>query len=428
MPRIESLIKELKNNEFEKAFGWLYGPKSKEQPERYIEALERFREVFSDGEVTLFSAPGRTEVGGNHTDHQHGCVLAAAVNLDVIAVVAKSEDSVIRLQSKGYPMDVVDLSDLSIQEEEKDRSQALIRGVCARFRELGYQIGGFHAYTTSNVLKGSGLSSSAAFEILVCTILNGLYNNGKMDDVEAAIVSQYAENTYFGKPCGLMDQTACSVGGFVGIDFNDPKAPVIEKVDFDFAAVGHSLCIVDTGGNHADLTDEYTAIPADMKAVAAFFGKPVLRDTDEAEFYHSFKAVREQCGDKAVLRAVLFFDDNRRAVLEKEMLHKGDFKGFLQLIKESGLSSQNKLQNIFATIAPGEQGLNVALALSERLLQGRGAYRVHGGGFAGTIQAFVPDDLLEHYQSNMEAVFGEGTCYVLSIRPIGGTKIEKGMK
>ena len=321
-------------------------------------------------------------------------------------------------------MDEIDLSVLTPQESENEHASALIRGVAARFKELGYAIGGFDAYTTSNVLKGSGLSSSAAFEVMICTLLNGLYNDGKMDAVEAAIVSQYAENVFFNKPCGLMDQVACSVSGFVGIDFNDTANPVIEKVDFDFAKVNHSLCIVDTGGSHSDLTNEYAAVPQEMKAVASFFGKEYLRQVDETEFYKNIPALREKVNDRAILRAIHFFADNKRAVTLKDLLKEGDFDGFLKTVKESGRSSLAYLQNVYAASAPQEQGLTLALAITERILGDRGGYRVHGGGFAGTIQAYVPNDMLDTYKSEMEKVFGENHCYVLSVRPVGGVEVD----
>ncbi|MBQ2676378.1 MAG: galactokinase [Clostridia bacterium] len=392
-------------------------------PQRYIDAALEFGSLFGDGDIRVFSAPGRTEVGGNHTDHQKGCVLAAGVDLDIIAVAKKTDTNVIRIKSAGYDMDVIDLSILTPQKDEIEHAPALIRGVAARFKELGYEIGGFDAYTTSNVLKGSGLSSSAAFEVMVCTLLNHLYNDGKMDAVEAAIVSQYAENNFFMKPCGLMDQTACSVGGFVGIDFNDPANPVIEKVDFDFSAVNHSLCIVDTGGCHADLTNEYADIPAEMKQVAAFFGKEVLRQVNEEEFYKNIHKLRQNVSDRAVLRAIHFFGDNKRAVELKNALKNNDFEQFKSIIIKSGRSSLANLQNVFAASNPAEQGLTLALALTERILNGNGAFRVHGGGFAGTIQAFVPNEMLDEYKQQIESVFGDGSCHVLSIRPVGGVEI-----
>ena len=415
----------INSGEFKSAFTYLYNQKSEDMPSRYANAVDEFVTLFGDSdELRVFSAPGRTEVGGNHTDHQHGCVICAGINLDIIAIAKKNDDNIIRVKSAGYPMDEIDLSVLTPQEDENEHASSLIRGVAARFKELGYTIGGFDAYTTSNVLKGSGLSSSAAFEVMICTLLNGLYNDSKMDAVEAAIVSQYAENVFFNKPCGLMDQVACSVSGFVGIDFNDTTKPVIEKVDFDFAKFNHSLCIVDTGGSHSDLTNEYAAVPQEMKAVAEFFGKEYLRQVDETEFYKNIPALREKVNDRAILRAIHFFADNKRAVTLKDLLKAGDFDGFLKTVKESGRSSLAYLQNVYASSAPQEQGLTLALAITERILGDRGGYRVHGGGFAGTIQAYVPNDMLDTYKSEMEKVFGENHCYVLSVRPVGGVEVD----
>lgn len=416
------LITALNNNEFSKTFSKLY-PNNNNSAQRYSNAIESFIDIYGDGEIRLFSAPGRTEVGGNHTDHQHGCVLAAGVDLDVIAVAKATDDNIIRIKSEGFKEDIIDLNELQAKPQEFEKAASLIRGVAARFKELGYNIGGLCAYTTSKVLKGSGLSSSAAFEVLVCTLLNHLYNNGKMDPVEAAIVSQYAENNYFNKPCGLMDQTACSCGGFVAIDFNDPATPIIEKVDFDFASVNHSLCIVDTGGSHADLTCEYADVPAEMKKVAAFFGKKVLRDVCEDEFYLCLEKLRQEVTDRSILRAIHFFGDNKRAVLLKDALKNNDFETFKSIIKESGRSSLQCLQNVFAASSPNEQGLTLALALTEKILGDKGAFRVHGGGFAGTIQAFVPNEMLDTYKTQIENVFGKDKCYVLAIRPVGGVEV-----
>lgn len=395
------------------------------QSVRYAKAIDSFIGIFGDGrEVALFSAPGRTEVCGNHTDHNHGCVLAAGVNLDVIAVVSRNDDGIVRVKSEGYDMDVVDTSCLTPQESEFGKSQGLIRGVCARFVQLGYKIGGYDAYTISNVLKGSGLSSSAAFEVLIGTIMSYLYNDGKVDPVTIAQVAQYAENVFFNKPCGLMDQMASSVGGFVTIDFNNPDEPVIRKVEFDFAHCGHALCIVDTGGNHADLTDDYGAVRREMESVAGVFGKSVLRDVDEAEFMASIADVRAKTNDRAVLRAIHFYADNKRVAEEVKALSENDFETFKRLTIESGLSSYMYNQNVFTPKNVEEQGLSLALAVTEKLLNGKGAYRVHGGGFAGTIQAFVPNDMLEMYKREIEKIFGEGRCYVLSVRPVGGAMLE----
>lgn len=394
------------------------------QHERFCSLSDDFDEIFSaDREVRMFSAPGRTEVGGNHTDHNHGRVLAAGINLDAIALASKNEENIIRIKSKGYAMDVVDISDLSVHPEESGHSPALVRGVVKGFLNYGYKVGGFEAVTASRVLSGSGLSSSAAYEVLVGTMLSYLYNNGEVDPVTIAKIAQYAENEYFGKPCGLMDQMACSVGSFITIDFKDPKQPVIEKVDFDFASCGHSLCIVDTKGSHSNLTDEYAAIRVEMESVAQQFGKNVLREVDEEEFRKNIPTLREKLGDRAVLRAIHFFNDNKRVLKEVDALKKNDFEEFKKYIIESGDSSYKYNQNVFAPKQPEIQPVSVALAISEEILNGKGAWRVHGGGFAGTIQAFVPNELLDEYKTGMEEVFGEGSCYVLAVRPVGGAEI-----
>lgn len=390
---------------------------------RYSAACDSFADIFGDADVELFSAPGRTEVGGNHTDHQLGCVLAGSVDLDVIAVASATDDGIIKIKSEGFPMDTVDTGVLVPQAAEQEKAASLIRGVCAGLSRLGYKVGGFNAYTTSNVFKGSGLSSSAAFEVLVGNIISHLYNDGQIDPVTIAKVSQLAENEFFGKPSGLMDQMASSVGGFTAIDFGDIDNPVIEKVDFDITAHGHALCIVNTGGNHADLTNEYAAVPSEMRSVAKFFGTDALRKVDPADFYSKISELRVSFGDRAVLRAIHFFNDNQRAVDEKNALKAGEFDKFLAIVKESGRSSFMYLQNVYAACAPKEQGLSLALALTDHVLGERGAYRVHGGGFGGTIQAFVPVDMLDEYKAAIERVFGAGNCHVLNIRPIGGAKI-----
>ena len=394
------------------------------QKERYIQLVSRVESLFgSDRDVEIYSAPGRTEVGGNHTDHNHGCVLAASVNLDAVAVVSTNADNIVRVKSEGYQIDAVDLANLGVMPAERGKSESLIRGVCAAFKNRGYNIGGFDAATVSDVLSGSGLSSSAAFEVLIGTILNHLFNGGKVSAVEIAQIAQFAENEYFGKPCGLMDQMACSVGGFVAIDFNDPAVPVINKVDFDFASCNHALCIVDTGGNHADLTDEYAAVRGEMEAVAAKFGKSVLRDVDRAEFEKNISVIRDSAGDRAVLRAMHFFNENERVAKQADALKSGDFEAFKALIIESGFSSYMYNQNVYTCKMPAVQPVSVALAICQNILGGKGAWRVHGGGFAGTIQAFVPMDLLCEFKAEICAVFGEKSCYVLNIRPEGGVKV-----
>ncbi|MCI8395674.1 MAG: galactokinase, partial [Acutalibacter sp.] len=350
--------------------------------------------------------------------------LAAAINLDVVGMAKPNGLEVIRLKSVEYDrVDEVDITSLAPNRSDYG-SRSLIRGICARCKELGYEIGGFDCFTKTRVLKGSGLSSSAAFEILVVTVVSCLFNGGEIDPVAAAMIAQYAENVYFGKPCGLLDQMASSVGGVTAMDFHNPQKPVIEKRELDLAAYGYALCVVDTGGNHADLTDEYAAIPAEMKKAAAFFGREFLRDVDEKEFYQNIKALRAAAGDRAVLRAMHFFDDDRLAAAEAKALEQGDFEGFLRMVRDSGRSSLMRLQNVFASSAPAEQGITLALAVAESLLQGRGACRVHGGGFAGTMQAYVPLDLLDAYREGMEKVFGEGACHVLSVRDVGGVEVE----
>ena len=379
-----------------------------------------FAASFTGSPEYYFSAPGRTEIGGNHTDHQRGRVLAGAVNLDTVAAVRANGTNTIRIQSKGYPMSEVDLSQLTPVASEINSTPALIRGVAARFVELGCKVEGFDAYCESTVLPGSGLSSSAAFEVLIGTILNHLFFEGKVSQPEVAMIGQYAENVFFGKPCGLMDQTASAVGNLVTIDFFDKENPVIEPVDFDFASCGHALCIIDSGADHADLTDEYAAIPGEIKAIAAYFGKEVLTQIDEADFYANIPALRKECGDRAVMRAIHFYQENARVPLQVAALKDGDFEKFLSLIKQSGYSSYMYLQNVIPAGYKAHQDVAVALALAEHHLKGRGAYRVHGGGFAGTIQAFVPLDMLDEFVAGMDGALGEGACHVLSIRPQGG--------
>ena len=393
------------------------------QNERYQKAIKEYEKLFGAGEVELYSAPGRSEVGGNHTDHQHGEVLAASINLDAIAVVSKSEENVIQLLSDGYPMITVDISELEKKDKEEGTSAGLIRGMAYGLKKNGHKIGGFQAYVTSDVLNGAGMSSSAAFEVLVGTILSGLYNDMSISSVEIAQVAQYAENVYFGKPCGLMDQMACSVGGLIHIDFADPENPVVEKVDVDFSAYHHSLCITDTKGSHADLTDDYALIPQEMKKVAEFFGKEYLREVDEKEFYKNIPAIRKKCGDRPVLRALHFFEEDKRVELEVAALQSGNFQGFLGNVQESGDSSFKYLQNIYTNKDVQNQSVSMGLAVSDSILSGHGVSRVHGGGFAGTIQAFVSDDFVEEYRKTLDGVYGEGSCHVLKVRPVGGIKV-----
>lgn len=412
---------------FDEALVRVYGKENlAASKERYLLLATLFEEKYNDGEdLHFFSAPGRTEVCGNHTDHNHGQVLAAAINLDAVACAAKTQTNTIRVKSQNYPEDIVDLSSLTPDENEFGTSKGLIRGVAARFAQLGYNIGGFDAVTVNSVLKGSGLSSSAAFEVLIGTVLNHLYNDGKISAVEIAQIAQFSENQFFGKPCGLMDQMACSVGGFVQIDFADPSKPVINPLSFDFATCGHALCIVDTRADHADLTDEYAAIRSEMEAVAGYFGKKNLRETNEEDILGNLKDIREKLGERPLLRAMHFYEDNRRVMKEAEALSKGDFETFKALTISSGRSSYMYNQNVYASSKPLSQPVSLALALSENILkESSGAWRVHGGGFAGTIQAFVPENKLNEYKTRMEALFGENSCYVLSIRPFGGTMVK----
>ena len=383
-----------------------------------------FSNVFGGTPERYFSAPGRTEIGGNHTDHQRGRVLAGAVNLDTVAAVRCNGTNVIRIQSKGYPLSVVALDQLAPVAAEINTTPALIRGVAARFVQLGCKVEGFDAYCESTVLPGSGLSSSAAYEVLIGTIINHLFFDGQASQPEIAMIGQYAENVFFGKPCGLMDQTASAVGNLVTIDFFDKDHPVIEPVDFDFASCGHALCIIDSGADHADLTDEYAAVPGEIKAVAAYLGKEVLTEIDEAEFYAKLPQLRKACGDRAVMRCIHFYQENARVPQQVAALKTGDFEKFLGLVKQSGYSSYMYLQNVIPAGYKAHQDVAVALGLAEHFLQGRGAYRVHGGGFAGTIQAFVPFDILDSFVAGMDSALGQGACHVLSIRPHGGVEME----
>ncbi|MBQ2999762.1 MAG: galactokinase [Clostridia bacterium] len=404
----------------------LYGSeKIAAQRERYLSAISHFSARYGeDRDVALFSVPGRSELSGNHTDHNLGKVIAASVDLDMIAVASPSTDSVVRLKSEGFPEDVVNVSsDLTPNPAGYGSSSALISGVLAGFLSRGYCVGGFDAYTISNVPKGSGLSSSAVFENMIGTILNEFYNGGGVSLVEISKISQSAERDFFGKPCGLMDQLACALGGVVAIDFRVPNDPEIDRVKLDLDEKGYRLCIVNTGGDHADLTDDYAAVPAEMKSVAVALGKNVLREVDERDFWALLPTLRTSLSDRAVLRAMHFFAENARVDTQKEMLLAGDFDGFLSQVIASGRSSFCYLQNVYAAKNPSEQGISLALCLAEDQLSGVGAWRVHGGGFAGTIQAYVPTALVSKFCSRMEQVFGEGACTVLRIRSESAMKI-----
>ena len=409
---------------YDQTFHRLYPGRWEGQRERYLRLVDAFAERFGgERTVELYSAPGRSEIGGNHTDHQRGRVLAAAVTLDAVAVAAKNDRNVIRIYSEGHGEERINLEKLEIVPGEKGTTAALIRGIAARFYELDLRYGGFDAYVSSDVLPGSGLSSSAAYEVLVGTILSGLYNGGRANAVLIAKVGQFAENIYFGKPCGLMDQCASAVGGFCLMDFADPGAPAVESIPCVPADHGYALCLIDAGGSHANLTDEYAAIPQEMRAVAKLLGKTVLRETDPAEFYARLGELRGQVPDRALLRAMHFYGDNQRVLDQADALRKGDFARFLALVRASGVSSMDLLQNIYPSGDPSERSLSLALALCRRLLEDDGAWRVHGGGFAGTVQAFVPMGQLEDFRKEMEAVFGPGTCHDLSVRPAGGIQV-----
>ena len=398
-------------------------PKLMLTPDRKAALDAGFASIFGGAPERYFSAPGRTEIGGNHTDHQRGRVLAAAVNLDTQAAVRLNGTDMIRIQSQGYPMCEVDLKVLQPQANEINGTASLIRGVAARFVELGCEVKGFDAYCESTVLPGSGLSSSAAYEVLIGTILNHLFFDGRISAPEIAMIGQYAENVFFGKPCGLMDQTASSVGGLVTIDFFEKENPNIRSVNFDFSACGHALCIIDSRASHADLTDEYAAIPGELKAVCAHFGKDVLTQIDQADFYAAIPALREKCGDRAVMRAIHFYHENDRVPQQVAALEEGNFHKFLALVKESGFSSYMYLQNVIPAGRIEHQEMAIALGLCQQYLGGKGAYRVHGGGFAGTVQAFVPFEILDSFRAGIDAVLGEGACHVLSIRPQGGVEM-----
>ncbi len=396
------------------------------QTERMIKAVEAFEKIYGEGrEVSLFSVPGRSETIGNHTDHNRGCVIAAAIDRDIIAVASPNEDGVIRLLSEGYAPDEVDLSLLDDPDNfENYSSAALVAGVAAGFLKNGHAIGGFDAYSTTEVLKGSGISSSAAFEVMIGNITNHLYNDGAVSAVEIAQISQYAENAFFGKPCGLMDQTACAVGGFVFIDFEDAERPVIEPIDASLSEKGYMLCIVNTGGNHADLNEDYASVPAEMKAVAARLGREVLRGLDEKELLAHAKEIRESLGDRALLRAIHFLRENERVLAAKDALTAGDISAFFREILASGRSSFEYLQNVYTVKAVDEQGLSLALALTDGFMRTHeGAFRVHGGGFAGTILAFVRTEDDDAYAQQMDAVFGEGATMRLRVRPVGVARL-----
>ena len=394
------------------------------QPERYANAVAEFNKAFEGIEpMAVFSAPGRTEIGGNHTDHQHGEVLAASINKDAIAVVSPRTDDQVNVLAEGFGMTKIDLNDLSLREDEKGSTPALIRGVLAGLKDRGFKLGGFDAYITSDVLIGAGLSSSAAFETLIGTIVSGLYNDMTVDPVVIAQIGQFAENKYFGKPCGLMDQTACSVGNLVHIDFEDPSDPIVDKVDFDFTKTDYVLCITDTKGSHADLTDEYAAVPLEMKKIAEALGYDVLRPVSFEDIIDNIEMLRDKAGDRAVLRAIHFVNETMRAGDEAEALKTGDIKEFLRLVKQSGDSSFKYLQNVYTNSDVTVHNVSLALAISDTVLNPDEVSRVHGGGFAGTIQAFVRKGNAKRYKKYMDKVFGDSSCEILAIRKYGGMRV-----
>lgn len=427
MAKISVLVEKIGDGK-NPVFQELYGSDEKvlkEQAARYSALMEDFQKLFGKDEVSLYSSPGRTEIGGNHTDHNYGRVLAGAVNLDNIAVAAANGSNTIRIKSVGYPEFQVDLGSLEIEESQFYTSSSLVKGICARMKEKGYKIGGFDACIEGRVPKGSGLSSSASFEVLIGAIVNNLFNDGKMGAVENAIIGQWSENNFFGKPCGLMDQTACSVGGLITIDFKDPSKPIVKEVNFDFVSTGFSLVITDVGGGHDDAASqaEYASLPTEMKAVAAELGAKVLREVTLEQIVEKIPEIRKKTGDRAILRAYHFEGDNQRVVDQVEALEHNDFQKFLQLVVESGYSSYMYNQNIFDVVHKDEQVVSLALALSEMILKGKGAWRVHGGGFGGTIQAFVPADTLDEYVKVLEHVYGKGKCHKLFIRSKGAIQV-----
>ena len=428
MSKIDSLIEKINGGDHP-LFKELYGTDAsilKEQSDRYAALLNSFKDTFGQDDVELFSSPGRTEIGGNHTDHNYGRVLAGAVDLDNIAVAAKNGTDIIRIKSEGYPQFEVDLSDLGIDETQFYTSGSIVKGISARLKEKGFQIGGFDACIEGRVPKGSGLSSSASFEVLIGAIISHLFNEGKLDPVENAIIGQWAENNYFGKPCGLMDQTACSVGGLITIDFEDPSKPIVKALDFDFVATNYALVITDVGGGHDDPASqaEYASLPTEMKAVAKELGAEVLRQVTWEEIVEKIPEIRKKTGDRAILRSYHFQGDNQRVVEQVNALENNDFEAFLKMVVESGYSSYMYNQNIFDITHKDEQVVSLGLALSEMVLKGKGAWRVHGGGFGGTIQAFVPQDLIDKYVATLEHIFGKGSCHKLFIRAKGSIKVE----
>ncbi len=419
------LITHIENDSINTSLVHLYGSANmRSQKRRYAALLNEFIQKFDDRDCSIFSASGRAELGGNHTDHNNGKVLAAGIHLDAVAAASPSEDDIIQIYSEGFEeIFSIDLSILEPVETEKETTNALIRGVAAGLQNAGHKIGGFKAAVTSSVLRGSGLSSSAAFEVLIGTVLNHIYNDGNITAIEIAKISQYAENRFFGKPCGLMDQTACALGRMAGIDFRDAHNPAVDILDFSFKEHCYSLMIVDTGGSHADLTGDYASVPQEMYSVAHFFGKQTCREISYNDILSSMKSLREQAGDRSVLRALHYLKENERVDKMVSAIKNDDITTFFQLVNESGRSSFQYLQNIYSANSPHEQGISLGLALTDNFLKGEGAYRIQGGGFAGTIQAYVPTDLCDEYITLMEQCFGPWCVSAITIRPEGACKV-----
>ncbi len=421
---IQKIIEKITNKELDVLLTDLYEDDTllDYQKQRYIKALNQYQLLYGNDDVNIYSVCGRSEVGGNHTDHQQGRVLAASINLDSIGIVSKQEN-IIEIVSDGFNIGPISIDEVEYVEEEKGTSTSLVKGVVSRLKELNYTIGGFKAYITSDVLIGAGLSSSACFEDMIGTIINGLYNDMSIDKITIAKVGQYAENVYFGKPCGLMDQCACIVGGLVSIDFKNPSEPIVKEVNVDFSEFNYSLCIVDAKGSHASLTEEYASIPQEMKKVANYFDQEVLREVDEKEFKSHIPDLRKECGDRSVLRAYHFFNENKRVIKLVEALEHKDINEFCKYIEESGNSSYEVLQNVYTTSDPQNQSLSIALTISKDVLNNKGVSRVHGGGFSGTIQAFVSNDYVHIYKQEIEKIFGVNSCHILKIRKQSGLQV-----
>ena len=420
------LLNKINNGEFDAKFAELYGDRAGNRKDDILNGIEKFCDMYGDErDVFVYSVPGRTELSGNHTDHNHGKVIASSIDLDIIAVVSPRNDSKVNLKSEGFRENRVDLDKFTKPDDEfVGHSESLIAGVADVFRKNGRKVCGFDAYTTSDVLRGSGMSSSAAFEVMIGNIFSNLCNDGKVGAIEIAKASQYAENVFFGKPCGLMDQLACAVGGIISVDFENEKEPIVEKVDFDLSEYGYRLCMVDTGGSHDDLTEDYASVPAEMKAVAAYFGKKTLREVSEDEFSAKAAKLRRAVGDRAVLRAMHFFGENKRVEKQINALKNKDLDGYFELVKESGRSSCMYLQNGYSTKSPKEQGIMLALCVCDKFFENReGAYRLHGGGFAGTVQAYVKKSDCDAFKRETERFFGEGSCKIIEIRKYGAIEI-----